>query len=434
MQVDYRRDLYSNCLVLSEEGQPDLSSYQVRMLMANELQGFLPCRVHQMDGKLLFYYDITSRQSLETMFAHQKISAVSLEKILKGLVEGLDTVKNYLLNPDGLLFNPKFIYTDPDQKQIWFCYLPGNTEPFVSQLKTFSEFLLPRLDNCDRRGVVMGYAFYQLTVRGSITAEEIQALLHSPGETEPDSRRDAGAERKYRVDHPDRAEAWEKERVPGTREELLESFFADDEEEKTETDGKKRAVLAAAGIAAGGIIGITAWLNCLVWGIAAAGVLAVSGWFVYRHFRTGQEEESQARIHEAATFRETVSTEEEPEESVCGEPVQEEEGTDCLSGTAEEPRGCLIPLSPGGLEPIRLEQEVITVGKSWQNANIILKSPAVSRIHARLIWEGEGYRISDLNSRNGTWVNHILLKPEESEELKDGDEIRFADLTYLYRK
>ena len=53
MQVEYRRDLYSNCLVLSEEEQPDLASYQVRMLMANELKGFLGCKVHQMDGRLL---------------------------------------------------------------------------------------------------------------------------------------------------------------------------------------------------------------------------------------------------------------------------------------------------------------------------------------------------------------------------------------------
>ena len=64
MKVDYRRDLNSNSLVLAAEQQPDIASYQVRMLMANELEGFLPCRVHQMDGSLLFYYDITSTEGL----------------------------------------------------------------------------------------------------------------------------------------------------------------------------------------------------------------------------------------------------------------------------------------------------------------------------------------------------------------------------------
>ena len=58
----------------------------------------------------------------------------------------------------------------------------------------------------------------------------------------------------------------------------------------------------------------------------------------------------------------------------------------------------------------------------------------MSRIHARLVWDGETYRISDLNSRNGTRVNQILLDPGKEERLKDGDEIQFADLTYLYRK
>lgn len=181
MQVEYRRDLYSNCLVLSEEEQPDLASYQVRMLMANELKGFLGCKVHQMDGRLLFYYDITSKQSLETLFEHQKISAQSLEIILKSLVEGLNTIKNFLLSMDGFLLDPRFIYMSPDRDQVWFCYLPGNAVALNRQMREFSEFLLPRLDNRDRRGVVMGYAFYQLSVGDSFTAEDIQKLLCTTG-------------------------------------------------------------------------------------------------------------------------------------------------------------------------------------------------------------------------------------------------------------
>ena len=225
MQVEYRRDLYSNCLVLSEEEQPDLASYQVRMLMANELKGFLGCKVHQMDGRLLFYYDITSKQSLETLFEHQKISAQSLEIILKSLVEGLNTIKNFLLSMDGFLLDPRFIYMSPDRDQVWFCYLPGNAVALNRQMREFSEFLLPRLDNRDRRGVVMGYAFYQLSVGDSFTAEDIQKLLCTTGSERQVFPEEFAGKTEAEEFTPEEKREWERERAPGTREELLDSFF-----------------------------------------------------------------------------------------------------------------------------------------------------------------------------------------------------------------
>ena len=77
---------------------------------------------------------------------------------------------------------------------------------------------------------------------------------------------------------------------------------------------------------------------------------------------------------------------------------------------------------------------LVSLGKSGQYADLQLPSSAVSRLHARLVWNGETYELGDLNSRNGTWVNETLLGAEQMEPLQDGDKIRFADLTYLYRK
>ena len=81
-----------------------------------------------------------------------------------------------------------------------------------------------------------------------------------------------------------------------------------------------------------------------------------------------------------------------------------------------------------------LEKEMCLVGKGKGTADVLLESPAVSRLHARLLWDGETFCISDLNSRNGTYVNGRLLSAGESCVLISGDRIRFADLTYCFRK
>lgn len=436
MQVEYRRDLYSNCLVLSEEEQPDLASYQVRMLMANELKGFLGCKVHQMDGRLLFYYDITSKQSLETLFEHQKISAQSLEIILKSLVEGLNTIKNFLLSMDGFLLDPRFIYMSPDRDQVWFCYLPGNAVVLNRQMREFSEFLLPRLDNRDRRGVVMGYAFYQLSVGDSFTAEDIQKLLCTTGSERQVFPDEFARKTEAEEFTPEEKREWERERAPGTREELLDSFFSEDEQESPGRSRKKAAALAGAAAGAALLLGSAVWLGRPAEGLTALCALAGAGLLIYGlYFRQQSKKKFKNREEPAdqpERFREIPSEQEKEIKQKASFP--REEGTACLSGGERRRCGRLIPLSPGGPEAIPLDKEVLLIGKSRQNADLVLDAPAVSRIHARLVWDGETYRISDLNSRNGTRVNQILLDPGKEERLKDGDEIQFADLTYLYRK
>ena len=67
MQADYRRDISHSYLILSGEEAPDIASYQVRMLVTNQISGFLPCQIQQIDQKMMFYYDVTSKQTLQML-------------------------------------------------------------------------------------------------------------------------------------------------------------------------------------------------------------------------------------------------------------------------------------------------------------------------------------------------------------------------------
>ena len=40
----------------------------------------------------------------------------------------------------------------------------------------------------------------------------------------------------------------------------------------------------------------------------------------------------------------------------------------------------------------------------------------------------------DLNSRNGTFVNGRVLESGEEYELRDQDEVQFADISYIFLK
>lgn len=57
----------------------------------------------------------------------------------------------------------------------------------------------------------------------------------------------------------------------------------------------------------------------------------------------------------------------------------------------------------------------------------------VSRRHARIVRQGETFYVEDLDSRNGTVINHsIRLPPRESYPLNNGDVLQLADITLQF--
>ena len=51
----------------------------------------------------------------------------------------------------------------------------------------------------------------------------------------------------------------------------------------------------------------------------------------------------------------------------------------------------------------------------------------ISRVHCKVITAGGQYSIEDLNSANGTYVNHVRLQPRNPYPIKNGDIIRLAN-------
>ncbi len=70
------------------------------------------------------------------------------------------------------------------------------------------------------------------------------------------------------------------------------------------------------------------------------------------------------------------------------------------------------------------------IGRQIDN-DLVLDQPALSRRHALLAAEGEGYTLSDLHSRNGTFVNRAAITRPVT--LRDGDEIRLGEITLRFR-
>lgn len=68
---------------------------------------------------------------------------------------------------------------------------------------------------------------------------------------------------------------------------------------------------------------------------------------------------------------------------------------------------------------------VSTLGRDEGN-DVVLEDDFVSSDHARLLWNGRGWVLQDLNSTNGTYVNGKKVK--KSAVVRPGDTLQFGNV------
>lgn len=110
------------------------------------------------------------------------------------------------------------------------------------------------------------------------------------------------------------------------------------------------------------------------------------------------------------------------------EPLYSEEKTTFLGANDKNP--ILKNLSTGDVYEVT--SNPFTIGKS-QTCNLVIADKVVSRHHAEVVQYGDKYFIKDLSSTNGTFINGNKLMADTDVELKDGQEIIFANKKFVYR-
>ncbi|MEM9953214.1 MAG: FHA domain-containing protein [Chloroflexota bacterium] len=116
----------------------------------------------------------------------------------------------------------------------------------------------------------------------------------------------------------------------------------------------------------------------------------------------------------------------------------EEFGEDSQVIRAADPNGqasFIITNGPQEGQSIALLIDELYIGRATSSATwqILIQDPSVSRPHARLKRIHGTWHLIDLDSSNGTRVNHNILQPNESVMLQDGDKVEFGGSILVFR-
>ena len=83
------------------------------------------------------------------------------------------------------------------------------------------------------------------------------------------------------------------------------------------------------------------------------------------------------------------------------------------------------------LQVYDLDQSTIRVGRE-DSVDVVIDNPSVSRKHAEIRQEGDGWVVEDLGSSNGTFLHGSRI--EGPQPLKPGDEIGFGKFSVVFGK
>ena len=376
LNTEYIRSLNANYERLLLEQKPEEKKYQYCMISRGGIRGLLPCSLRYIDGEAYLYYDITSRQNIAQLFEKKPMTRQWVMDFLWSMRRVRQEMSRFLLEESNIIWFPQHVYQDLEKKDFYFIYIPycGEDTGFADLM----EYLVEHVDYQDEGLVEYIYkAYEQYEAAGDAY---LQGKIFEDAEclriTENDNSRE------------------EEEVTVGEEETEVERVTEEKQMEETVLASKEKKGL------------FNLWEN--------------------RKKKEKQEKESYTRNLQLTMTGYAVAEETAYEEEDMGKTIYMEE-----KPTPRETVHRL--LSEEGKLLVTLEQPSYTIGKKRGEADLVLNDLSISRLHARIVKETDGYYLEDMNSTNGTFKNGLQLQPYEKRRLEEGDEITLGKTTIVYR-
>jgi len=119
-----------------------------------------------------------------------------------------------------------------------------------------------------------------------------------------------------------------------------------------------------------------------------------------------------------------VATPHPQEQGPSGRPANGKETTVSLGRLCSKTSSFEIAIAPG-----------MVIGRN--HGSLVSETDrfiTISRDHAAIRLNGSTVTITDLESRNGTWVNGKKLDPQVPQPINEGDSVKLADHEFVYKR
>ena len=436
--VSYQNDLQRSYMVFKLLEEDIITEYQIKMIQGNPTEGLLLLHKKQIDNDIYFFYDITSKTTLNQLLKRIKVNKHKFLSILKSLIRSISLGKQYLLQGGSFILSGDHIYIDPISLELSIAYLPIESKSDINQ---------------EVKALIMDLLIYKASFETPAEGDFVYELLSlikidSFNTNQLDkiiSRIALQQEQRIMLDSTEKHDLVQKVRVP--------------REDNIKTKQKlnnlllvltQLFILAIAVLLARYFYYQTEKLDVSTL-IGIATIIIAADTLIVRRFTlksksSSTEQKSNKKklklnlslIHKRLKGNKKIKrytgVQSTPQEECAAahEPRDFKDFETCFM-VAETPKlACLIGCGENDQEKIFIDKPSFVIGRIKSQSDYVSFNGAVGKLHAEITNKDGAYYMKDLNSRNGTFINGERIVSNVEHSLQNNDRIAFANSEYKF--
>ena len=427
-------------------------SLQIEMLRNNSFEYIADCRFREVDNDMVMLCKIDGMSTLFSMIRRGGLQVREIMLFLFSLSECLKELQDYILSPEALIIDSRYILFDPGRGSFRFILVPGAGRDFTEQFKAVMEELLSVMDHSDRDNAMYIYDFFSVNVlRDNFTAEVFIRTMDRMAEAwrkppmiekspSPEAAQDNTGYIGDSVDHDPAAcinhngNEYVTKKMNKCNDDSNHDNRNDDNNSPYHISANANERIKNIGLyCTGGVILSVGVIMSIIYGLPAVklafvAILIYTAVLINRILKTREEE----MIEHDMNLYSSGYQKDGGDDSY----ISEEDGimTDSAFTVSQLTESPVTKLVPVDISLLRADNQIfllgdrLTVGRTSGDADYCLSVPGVSREHAELIRNGNSYMVNDLNSTNGTYVNSVRITGPT--RLCYGDIVSFATVDF----
>lgn len=409
MKAEFVRD--SGAAYMKLKAACGTDKAQMKMAGGNEMDGFLRVSERRVNDESCYWYDISSLIGMETIFEDKEIEARDMRNLAAALKRSVQTVREYLLDIDGIVMEPDKIFTDAERENFRLCYFSGKETDFEEDIKCLFEYIIRKLCHSDGEAVAIAYGIYKRINNGENNPAKLFEIEERRG-----SQACEVVEEKTEI----------KEIVP-------ETVYSEEEKEDRKLF---YAVYALAGVL--GIVFLIFLSGAVLpafrpFGAGKAGcagvcvLIGAAAFLGYRWFASHKES-----FIKVTTVRTQTPFEKKDVRIIVPDKMNDQSNLTVVLDGTDANLHYLKWEDISGAHKYEIGERAVIVGCDAKKADCAIGLPGVSRMHARISKEDNAYYIKDLNSTNGTVVDGKELACFELYRIRSGSKIILGNVECVF--
>ena len=437
-------------LVYEVNKSEELDTFVLGMLQNNDIPGIIKAFSLQIDETVYVRYDITGRQVL-TEYFDRTVQRKKVLKILHSILDGMKSSDEYMIKPQMMIMDPKYIYVDIKTGSAELICVPIANEANMVSLPYFLKQFISdlRFDPSEDVGYVARLLTY-LNDGISFSFEGFEKLLKELETQETLKKHDT-------ENTPSAIPEEIKKQVRDTREETKKPIVSSEKErpskEKKDNKDEVKSVSVKKGKKTDESINMES--------SEKMSLMHLLMHYSKANLEIYKAQKKEERIQDAGfsvpgqepkeTRKEVVEKQnctnqdkETKEKLDFGDTVMEEAGGAYEDGatvilnegadsddTRRLPEALIVRLRTK--ETIVVDKEEFQIGREPSKVDYCVSdNNAIGREHATILIRGEKAYLVDNHSTNHTYLNGNRIQSGKEFEIQDGDKLKFADEEYEF--